>query len=171
MTLEEVLKKYIDGTYNTLKEAAESNGYTIDQIKYFIKTLKNSTDISKLELYKSYVLVADSRKKEAVVKGGKTGKRTINHTLEDIRLWYNLIVNEDMTLVKVEEKTGLPRTVIYENLEKYLSNEEKEQLRMAYIRHKTIPLKSNYRNDIEFFPDYINSDVVVVTTRCRKGRR
>ena len=171
MTLEEVLRKYIDGTYHTLKEASESNGYTIDQIKYFIRTIKNSTDIAKLKLYESYILTADLRKKEAVIKGGQTGKRTINHTLEDVKLWYDLIVNNDMTIVDVEKKTGVPRTVIYENLDKYLSSEEKEKLRETYIKHRALATKKIYKNDIEFFPDYIDGDVVVVTTRSRRGRR
>ena len=39
MKLDEVIRKYIDGTYKSLEEAATLNGYTIDQINYFVKKI------------------------------------------------------------------------------------------------------------------------------------
>ena len=168
MKLDEVIRKYIDGTYKSLGEAATLNGYTIDQINYFVKKISKSDDISMLKLYKEYIIEADKRKKEARVKGGKNGKRTTSHTLDEIYSWYHLIVDSDLTLEEVELRTNIPRTVIHENLDKYLTVEEKEKLKAAYIKHKSF--KKNYQNDIERFPERISSEVVV-TQPGRRGKR
>lgn len=80
--LETCLRDYINGTYITLEEAAKSINCTKTQLQYFIKQLKNSTELAKRNLYNRYIKAASSKRKEAKEKGGQKGKRTTTYRQE-----------------------------------------------------------------------------------------
>lgn len=134
--LETCLRDYINGTYITLEEAAKSINCTKTQLQYFIKQLKNSTELAKRNLYNRYLEAASSKRKEAKEKGGQKGKRTTTYRQEQIVHWYEMIVNENKSLSEIVNETGITKTVINENLNKYLSKEQLERLKKVYEQHK-----------------------------------
>ena len=168
MTLYEILEKYIDGTYKTLKEAAESNGFKEDKLKNFVRKISKSINKADLELCKKYVIVASQRQKEARIKGGKNGKATSSYKQDDFDKWYSLIVDKNLTLVNVEKVTGVPKSVIYENLNKNLPLEKKEKLREVYLKHKYEPSNA-HQNDVEFFPEKLSKETLI--SSIGRGKR
>lgn len=133
--LETCLRDYINGTYITLEDAATSNGYTKTQLQYFIKQLKKSPELAKRNLYNRYLGAASSKRKEAKENGQK-GKRTTTYRQEQIVHWYEMIVNENKSLSEIAKETGIPKSVIHENLNKYLSKEQLERLKKVYEQHQ-----------------------------------
>lgn len=148
MTLKDILTKYMDGTYTTLQEAAKENGYTVDQLKYFIRKLKNSKELAEKKLYILYLDTARERRKQAKIKGGQNGKRKTTYSIGEIETWFNMIVNGDMTLDEVSNQTGIPKAVIHENLANNLTPKQKLELDITYANHKRCAA-NNYKNDTE----------------------
>ncbi len=134
--LETCLRDYINGTYITLEEAAKSINCTKTQLQYFIKQLKNSTELAKRNLYNRYLEAASSKRKEAKEKGGQKGKRTTTYRQEQIVHWYEMIVNENKSLSEIAKETGIPKSVIHENLNRYLSEEQLEILKRVNEKHQ-----------------------------------
>ena len=163
MEIKKILEKYIKGEYNTLKQVAEENKITIDQIKYYIRCLKKSDKLDEVKLYQKYLETARKNQKQAKIKGGQAGKKTTEISQEQINEWYRLIKDNDYSLREIDA----PKSTVYDALMKYTTQEEKQQLKKLFEeRKKSTPYNNDLENNYTFHQ--IGSDMSKPVSRFKK---
>ena len=132
----------------TVLEASQKYNCSESSIRKYIRKLKESNELSDINLYNRYLDVARNSQKNGRKKGGTNSKRTTTLSKEEINNLYELIVNEDRTLREVEEKTRIPSSTIYDNLMANLSENQKKQIQEVFDKHRR-NAANDYQNDTE----------------------
>ena len=128
----------------TVKDAALKYDCSVSTIRKYIAALKNSLELSDINLYNEYIEWARESQKNGSVKGGIISKRKSSKTMDEILELYHLIVEHDYTLKQLEKMVGVPSSTLYDCFIKYLDNDKLLVLKDIFDEHRR-----NQRNDYE----------------------
>lgn len=136
---------YIIENESTIAEAANHFGVCPSTIQNKLKKLECSSNKDEQNLILMVRNVQKSIQSKKVSLGGILGKRDYSHNQGVLDVIYDTIVNEGLTLRQCQEKLGIPKSTIYENL-KRLPKEKQEEIKKAFRRNKGI---NDHQNDVD----------------------
>lgn len=117
---------------------------SVSSIRKCIAKLKSSNNPDDINLYNKYLYVSRFNQEKGRVMGGKNGKRTSNFNHDAVSSLCDYMINNDCTLRQLEKKTGIPKSTLYENLDRLGDS----RLKDLYNEHRRNSL-NDYNNDIE----------------------
>ena len=117
---------------------------SVSSIRKYIAKLKSSNNPDDINLYNKYLYVSRVNQEKGRVIGGKNGKRTSNFSRDEISSLCNYIIENDCTLRQLEKESGIPKSTLYDNLDKLGDS----RLSAVYSEHRRNSL-NDYNNDIE----------------------
>lgn len=117
---------------------------SVSSIRKYVAKLKNSTDTDDKKLYNSYLTASSISRLKGQVLGGRNGKRTSKMSEREVSDFCEYIIENDCTLRQMEKMTSIPKSTLYENLDKLNDS----RLQSVYDDHRRNAL-NDYKNDVE----------------------
>ena len=142
--VEYIVDNYEHGKSVTALEASIKFDCSVSSIRKYVAKLKTSGDIDDKKLYNSYLAAASMSRLRGQVLGGKNGRRTSKMSERELSDFCEYIIENDCTLRQMEKKTSIPKSTLYENLEKLNDS----RLQEVYDNHRRNAL-NDYNNDVD----------------------
>lgn len=142
--VEYIVDSYENGKLVTALEASIKFDCSVSSIRKYVAKLKASTDIDDKKLYNSYLAASSMSRLKGQVLGGKNGKRTSKLSDKVVSDFCEYIIENDCTLRQMEKISGIPKSTLYENLDKL----NDPRLQSVYDDHRRNAL-NDYNNDVE----------------------
>ena len=133
-----------NGDFVNVIQASKKFDCSVSSIRKCIAKLKSSNNPDDINLYNKYLYVSCVNQKNGRIIGGKNGKRTSNFSRDEISSLCNYIIENDCTLRQLEKESGIPKSTLYDNLDKLGDS----KLSAVYSEHRRNSL-NDYNNDIE----------------------
>ena len=142
--VEYIVESYRKGRLVTVLDASHKFDCSVSSIRKYIAKLKVSTNPADKKLYDSYLVVSSMTRLKGQILGGKNGKRSSKLSDKVVSDLCNYRVDNDYTLRQMEKITSIPKSTLYENLDKL----KDPRLQSVYYDHRRNAL-NNYNNDVE----------------------
>jgi hypothetical protein len=142
--VEYIVESYRKGRLVTVLDASHKFDCSVSSIRKYIAKLKKSDDEKDIILYNSYLEVSNINKLNGHILGGKNGKRSSKLSDKVVYDLCEYIVDNDYTLRQMEKITSIPKSTLYERLDKL----KDPRLQSVYDDHRRNAL-NNYNNDVE----------------------
>lgn len=133
-----------NGDFVNVIQASKKFDCSVSSIRKCIAKLKSSNNPDDINLYNKYFYVSRVNQEKGRVMGGKNGKRTSNFSRDEVSSLCNYIIENDCTLRQLEKESGIPKSTLYDNLDKLGDS----RLSAVYSEHRRNSL-NDYNNDIE----------------------
>ena len=116
--VEYIVDSFNQGQLVSVIDASLKFDCSVSSIRKCIAKLKSSNNPDDINLYNKYLYVSRVNQEKGRVTGGKNGKRTSNFSRDEVSSLCNYIIENDCTLRQLEKESGIPKSTIYENLNK-----------------------------------------------------